>query len=83
MYSAFMVAIQIRDVPDDVRNALAQQAEAGGQSLQRYLLGVLTSQARRARNLDALERFAAREDGVRSRPGETAADLAAVRDTAE
>lgn len=39
------VAIQIRDVPDDVRDHLAAQAGRRGQSLQAYLLSVLTREA--------------------------------------
>lgn len=75
-----MVAIQIRDVPDDVRDALAQQAQASGQSLQRYLLALVTDQARRSGNVAVLRRFGARDDGVRSEPDETARELAAERD---
>lgn len=44
------VAITIRDVPEDVRDALGQYARQQGQSLQAFLLGVLTRQARFARN---------------------------------
>ncbi len=40
-----MVAIQIRDVPDATRDELAAQAKARGQSLQGYLLDVLTERA--------------------------------------
>lgn len=79
MYSACMVAIQIRDVPDDVRDALVAQAEARGQSLQRYLLGIVSAQARRSRNTELLSRFTTRADGVRSGPGETAVELAEER----
>jgi len=45
-----MVAIQIRDVPDEVRGALAAEAEARGQSLQVFLQDVLEREARLARN---------------------------------
>lgn len=79
MYYAFMVALQIRDVPDDVRNELVAQADARGQSLQRYLLGLVTAQARRSRNVELLSRFGSRSDGVRSAPGQTAAELADER----
>lgn len=40
-----MVAIQIRDVPDDVRDALAARASEEGQSLQNFLLGVVVREA--------------------------------------
>lgn len=79
MYYACMTAIQIRDVPDDVRDALAAQAEARGQSLQRYLLGLMTAQARRSRNVELLSRFGGRTDGVRTDPGQSAAELSSER----
>ena len=79
MHNACMVAIQIRDVPEDVRDALVIQAKARGQSLQAYLLELVETQARRLRNTSVLDRFAGRSDGTRSLPGETAADLAEQR----
>ncbi|HTJ72410.1 MAG TPA: hypothetical protein VL551_33025 [Actinospica sp.] len=45
-----MVALQIRDVPDDVRDILASEAEERGQSLQAYLLAMVKAQAARKRN---------------------------------
>lgn len=74
-----MVALQIRDVPEDVRDALATQAKARGQSLQAYLLELVEMQARRLRNTAVLDRFAGRSDGSRSLPGETSAELAEQR----
>jgi hypothetical protein len=79
MHNACMVAIQIRDVPDDVRDALVTQAKARGQSLQAYLLELVETQARRRRNPAVLDRFAGRTDGTQSLPGETAADLSEQR----
>lgn len=58
-----MVALQIRDVPDDIREALVERAAARGQSLQSFLLGVVTDEARRSTNLALLERFGTRRDG--------------------
>ena len=75
-----MVALQIRDVPEDVRDSLAVQAKARGQSLQVYLLELVETQARRVRNAAVLDRFAGRSDGSRSLPGETAAELAEQRE---
>ena len=49
-YCACMVALQIRDVPDDVRDVLAREARASGKSLQSFLLEVLEREARSARN---------------------------------
>ncbi|TNC28614.1 FitA-like ribbon-helix-helix domain-containing protein [Amycolatopsis alkalitolerans] len=37
--------LTVRDVPDDVKAALAREARARGQSLQAFLLGVLKRQA--------------------------------------
>lgn len=58
-----MVALQIRDVPEDIRQTLAKQAAARGQSLQAFLLTLVTDEARRSSNLAVLERFGARHDG--------------------
>lgn len=75
-----MVALQIRDVPDDVRRTLAERAKAQGQSLQSFLLSVVTDEARRSRNLAVLERFEGRHDGgSRLSAGEATDDLDAVR----
>lgn len=75
-----MTAIQIRDVPDDVRDALAEQAARSGQSLQGYLLALVTGQARSTRNAVLLRRFADRSDGVRTAAGSAADELAEERD---
>lgn len=58
-----MVALQIREVPDDIRQALADRAAARGQSLQSFLLSLVTDEARRSTNLALLERFGGRQDG--------------------
>ncbi|MEO5535081.1 MAG: hypothetical protein ABIR17_08125 [Pseudolysinimonas sp.] len=50
-----MVAIQIRDVPERVRDALAQEAERRGTSLQFFLAEVLRREAASAANLAWLE----------------------------
>lgn len=60
-----MVALQIRDVPEDVRQALAERARARGQSLQAFLLSLVEDEARRSANLALLDRFVGREDGSR------------------
>jgi len=39
------VVLTIRDVPDDVKDALARDARECGQSLQAFLLGLLKRQA--------------------------------------
>ncbi|MDT0263674.1 hypothetical protein [Jatrophihabitans lederbergiae] len=58
-----MVALQIRGVPDDIRQTLADRAAARGQSLQSFLLSLVTDEARRSTNLALLERFDGRQDG--------------------
>ena len=62
-----MAVVTIRDVPDDVRDALAQEARERGQSLQSYLLSVLNRQAAFSRNrrlLDEIERDLAAGGGA-------------------
>jgi plasmid stability protein len=58
-----MVALQIRDVPDDVRQTLAERASRRGQSLQSFLLKLVTDEASRAANVAILTRFENRNDG--------------------
>lgn len=41
----FVPSIQVKDVPDDVHVALRRQAALRGQSLQEYLLAVLSDHA--------------------------------------
>jgi len=57
-----MVAIQIRDVPDRVRDLLAQEAKRRGQSLQLFLMDVLEHEARMATNRALLAKW--REEPV-------------------
>jgi len=49
-----MVVLTIRDVPDEVRDALGQDARERGQSLQAFLLSVLKRQAAYSRNRQLL-----------------------------
>ncbi|MFC0860751.1 hypothetical protein ACFHYQ_00415 [Sphaerimonospora cavernae] len=74
-----MVALQIRDVPEGVRDALAEQARARGMSLQGLLLELVTSEARRSQNLAVLKRAAERTGMYDSDVGEVAKELAAIR----
>lgn len=55
-----MVAVQVRDVPDEVRAALSVEADRRGVSLQVYLLSVLTREAAAARNRRLLADWASR-----------------------
>lgn len=74
-----MVAIQIRDVPDDVRDTLAELASDRGQSMQAYLLTLVTEQARRADHRAVLERFVGRSDGSQLAVSDVVTALDAAR----
>jgi hypothetical protein len=52
------VTVTIRDVPQDVRDALARAARTRGQSLQSFLLGVLNQQVAFSRNTQVLAEIA-------------------------
>lgn len=56
--------MQIRDVPEDVRQTLAKRARERGQSLQSFLLNLVVDEARRSRNPALLEQFDGRHDGT-------------------
>jgi antitoxin FitA len=70
-----MVAVTIRDVPDDVRDELAARAAHSGQSLQEYLRAILVTVASRPTVDDVLARARARvtATGVRLDPAATLA----------
>ena len=74
-----MVALQIRDVPDDVRDTLAELARVRGQSLQAFLLSIVLNEARRSANAALLERFSERSDGSRLEPAEIVTALDEAR----
>ncbi len=62
-----MAVVTIRDVTDEVKDALAREARERGQSLQAYLLSVLNRQAAFSRNrqlLDEIERDLAAGGGA-------------------
>lgn len=58
-----MVAIQVRDVPDEVRQTLSGEARRRGISLQAFLAEVLEREAASARNLAWLREARARSSG--------------------
>jgi plasmid stability protein len=62
------VAITVRGVPDEVRDALAARAARAGQSLQEYLRGMLIDTVARPPVEDVIARARARVDatGVRA-----------------
>ena len=63
MYSACMVNVQIRDVPESVHQVLVDRAARAGHSLQQHLLGELTKLASRPTNAELMERIEARPKG--------------------
>jgi antitoxin FitA len=76
-----MAVLTIRDVPDEVKDALGLDAREHGQSLQSFLLGVLKRQAAYSRNrqlLSDIERDLAEGGGA----GDDAPDAAEVLDQA-
>lgn len=76
-----MAVLTIRDVPDDVREALGRDAQERGQSLQSFLLGVLKRQATYSRNrqlLSDVERDLAEGGGA----GDDAPDAAEILEQA-
>ena len=58
-----MPSVQIKNVPDDVHRILRRRAAAAGQSLQEYLLGRLTAEARQDTLDDVLDRAGGRAGG--------------------
>ena len=62
-----MVAITIRDVPDDARDELAARAARAGQSLQEYVRGLLVAAAAKPSVDDVIARARARVAATGSR----------------
>ena len=60
MHNRCMALIQIRDVPEAVRDEIARKAAAAGQSMQAYLLGELTRLAERPSMAEITRRAQAR-----------------------
>jgi antitoxin FitA len=79
-----MATIQIRDVPDDVVEALREQARAVGQSLQAYLrervIEMARIQARRAEIFAELNAALAADRGSGVRTEDILADLDEMRE---
>ncbi len=73
-----MVALQIRDVPDDVRDALVERAREAGQSLQGFLLGVVVREASFTQNRAILAEL----DNWTTGTGVTGDDVLSALDTA-
>ena len=75
-----MVALQIRDVPEELRDRLSELARERGQSLQAYLFEVISDEARRQDNLAVLDRFGHGRYGSRLSPADIGDALRAGRD---
>jgi len=69
-----MSHVQVRNVPDDVVAALKRRAARDRQSLQRYLVDLLSAEAAVVANADVLDE-AAGDVGYLAAPGESAAGL--------
>jgi len=74
-----MVALQIREVPEELRDRLSELARQRGQSLQAYLFDVLRDEARRQDNLAALDRFSQGAYGTQLSPSDIHGALDAER----
>ena len=72
-----MVAITIRDIPDDVRDELAVRAARTGKSLQEYLRGMLIDTASKPTVDEVLRRARADSPGIR-RPCPASPGVAAL-----
>jgi plasmid stability protein len=66
-YSDCMVAITIRNIPNDIRDELAARAARSGRSLQEYLAAELISIASRREVADVLAAARARTAATRRR----------------
>ncbi|MGP3968460.1 FitA-like ribbon-helix-helix domain-containing protein [Streptomyces sp. 6N223] len=75
-----MVALQIRDVPEDVRDALAARARENGQSLQAFLLALVVREASFVRNLELIKEIESWPS--EPEPSATAEDILDARDAA-
>ena len=62
-YPDLVPSVQIKDVPADVHAELRRRAARAGQSLQEYLLGRLTEEARTPSLNDVLDRVERRSGG--------------------
>lgn len=58
-----VVALQIRNVPEDARDLLAARAREQGQSLQGFLRGVILREASFANNIALIDSIGAWADG--------------------
>lgn len=64
MYYACMPHVQVRDVPDEVHEALVRRAEEAGQSLQQFLASQLAKIAATPTMKEILDRIEQRTKGA-------------------
>lgn len=85
MHNGCMALIQIRDVPEPVRDEIARKAAAAGQSMQAYLLAELTKLAERPSMAEIVSRAQARAaaSGSTVTTGDAVAEVRAARDGRE
>jgi len=69
----------VRDVPEQVRDTLAEVARSRGQSMQAYLLSLLEEDARQARNVMLLRQVRETGGGYVAEAGQTEAELDTIR----
>ncbi|MBW0254572.1 hypothetical protein [Cellulomonas sp. PS-H5] len=74
-----MVALQIRDIPEDVRDVLTRRARAKGQSLQAYLREMVLRDAAFDDNLTLLDAVAHARRGAVGTGDDVLAALDAAR----
>lgn len=74
-----MVALQIRDVPDEVRDALVERAREAGQSLQGFLLGLVVREASFNQNRAIIADLASWTTGTGVTPDDALSALDAAR----
>ncbi len=77
-----MRSVQIKNVPDDVHIVLRRRAAAAGQSLQEYLLALLTEHTSHPTMAEWVDRVSSRS-GSRVKPGQAAAIIRAARDAGD
>jgi antitoxin FitA len=75
-----VATIQIRDIPDDVHEALQKRARAAGQSLQAYMREQVVELERRRTHRDAVLTEMAEVLRADSGPGMTVEEILEARD---
>lgn len=74
-----MVNIQVRDVPEDLRNTLATAAKERGQSMQAYLMTLLEEAGRRTRSVAMLRRLDSMGGGYAGTDSDAVSEIAEQR----